>query len=65
MSLLPPGSSPRRRGTLRLAFSNNYSAWIIPAQAGNTPHPLATAWSPADHPRAGGEHLHVRQSLRA
>ena len=50
------GSSPRMRGTHRIALSQSFADRFIPAHAGNTqrcerPEPAGTV-----HPRACGEH---------
>ena len=51
-----PGSSPRWRGTPASASGTYNPVRIIPALAGNTPHPSQCCGLSADHPRAGGEH---------
>ena len=54
------GSSPRRRGTqLHVTFEEE-GARFIPAQAGNTHHPMPPEVEDAVHPRAGGEHVGIR-----
>ena len=50
------GSSPRMRGTRRLRDNGHAIIGIIPAYAGNTPHPANHRWWCRDHPRVCGEH---------
>ena len=56
------GSSPRGRGTPRHTGAEHAGRRIIPARAGNTSGMRMTRSTVADHPRAGGEHSHVRMS---
>ena len=51
-----PGSSPRVRGTLRVADGRGAAAGIIPACAGNTSYRYVPVASSRDHPRVCGEH---------
>ena len=54
--MMAPGSSPRSRGTRRLAHKGRCFHRFIPALAGNT-LPGSVSWpSPPVHPRARGEH---------
>ena len=53
---LPPGSSPRGRGTLRAGTAPASSARFIPAWAGNTGIPSIAGRCNSVHPRVGGEH---------
>ena len=55
------GSSPRMRGTRRLAGGAFHTVGIIPAHAGNTFGGLRILPRDRDHPRACGEH--VKKSL--
>ena len=50
------GSSPRMRGTRPFRWSENGSAGIIPAYAGNTQSNTMRGASVWDHPRVCGEH---------
>ena len=53
---LPPGSSPRLRGTLEPEADPSQPCGIIPALAGNTREGCLCGVSIWDHPRACGEH---------
>ena len=55
--VLPPGSSPRVRGTFKILVLVPFGARFIPARAGNIPNPAAVSRWPPVHPRACGEHL--------
>ena len=50
------GSSPRMRGTRRLALADRALDGIIPAHAGNTCETIVCRGLCGDHPRACGEH---------
>src|SRR5690606_13895596 len=50
------GSSPRARGTLRVADDQRRLMRIIPASAGNTTKSSPRATPGSDHPRERGEH---------
>ena len=52
------GSSPRGRGTRRLAAPGARVARFIPARAGNTSGAACQPALAPVHPRAGGEHAH-------
>ena len=54
--VLPSGSSPRMRGTLRHSRPHHLQPGIIPAHAGNTFVPTEEEVLSGDHPRACGEH---------
>ena len=60
MPLIQPvtlGSSPRMRGTRRIAHEADRAGRIIPAYAGNTTHTRNRMSNPRDHPRVCGEHI--------
>ena len=59
------GSSPRGRGTLKMAHRNEKRERVIPAWAGNTCRPDYRSAKPAGHPRVGGEHPLLRCSSRS
>ena len=50
------GSSPHMRGTRVGHRERHQGRGIIPAYAGNTPHPTRMISRPKDHPRICGEH---------
>ena len=54
-----PGSSPRMRGTPRLAIADRALDGIIPAYAGNTLSSCSRSSSTWDHPRVCGEHVPI------
>ena len=54
------GSSPRLRGTLKVAARHFDTTGIIPALAGNTTCSADVGRQDRDHPRACGEHETVR-----
>ena len=56
---LPPGSSPRMRGTLPSKRESMCSLGIIPAYAGNTGEHQKRRCFRWDHPRVCGEHDHA------
>ena len=56
------GSSPRMRGTRRLARHQQRMVGIIPAYAGNTVRPHVARKRAWDHPRVCGEHTRWCQS---
>ena len=64
-STVMDGSSPRRRGTPKVAPRGFDRARFIPAQAGNTGTGCARSASASVHPRAGGEHCRVRGLLHS
>ena len=53
---VPPGSSPRARGTRRIEKPIRPPRGIIPACAGNTSRHHSTPGRHWDHPRVRGEH---------
>ena len=53
------GSSPRGRGTHAGRDFGRHRQRIIPAWAGNTSQVSALPRDQTDHPRVGGEHVHV------
>ena len=54
---VPPGSSPRVRGTLVDGDFMQAEHGIIPACAGNTSAPTSSLTDTRDHPRVCGEHF--------
>ena len=53
------GSSPRARGTRRLALLRRILNRFIPAGAGNTSMRLRSSLTCSVHPRGRGEHEHL------
>ena len=58
------GSSPRVRGTQRVAVHPLLRLRIIPACAGNTADSAGEPQAPRDHPRVCGEHRRIPASAR-
>ena len=56
LSLVPPGSSPRMRGTLSGSVSIRFTSGLIPTYAGNTQSHYGFASTPGAHPHVCGEH---------
>ena len=62
--VVPIGSSPRGRGTLRSLRARCEWRRFIPARAGNTTGGSGCPYSKSVHPRAGGEHLSSHPNIR-
>ena len=58
------GSSPRGRGTDRVALELQFDARVIPAWAGNSGNGWTQAQTPPGHPRVGGEQISRTCGLR-
>ena len=56
---IPPGSSPRMRGTPACSRRTLSTTGIIPAYAGNTHDPFGLFAQHRDHPRVCGEHYFI------
>ncbi len=59
------GSSPRMRGTLRLALADRQTGRFIPAYAGNTSLPQVLDHAGTVHPRICGEHATMASNRAA